>query len=443
MGRLAQAEREDRILAAEEHVLLIGAGEPRMPCLLRQRQPGVRISVLCRIGSLRLLGDPDDYHQVIAMRTDNAEQEWIAAAARLHAHVPVTRIASFGDRYRAMLVRIGEALGLPVPTAQMAAVLADKALMRRALEDAGVESVRWTMIDSAEALRKWLIEQPGRWTVKPADGEASAGVSAISDPEQAEGAYRRCLESRPPPRRMDRDSPPTVLVEEYLAGRQVSAYFVVEGGDLRVVGVSRKFSDPSTFVELGHVTPADVPIDTRRRIEAHVGRVLCALGIRDAVGFSELVLTATDMKTIETHARLPGDEMPDLLHDLTGISLFECVARQTLGEPVLPWLDGKLAGLPGSVKAIWFGVAPFAGTLVRIDGLDTAAAVHPSVRMKQEIADGAQLTETRDSRSRVLWAKAEGPDSETAIERAYHAVAECSLIISVPPVTGSGIETAI
>jgi biotin carboxylase len=413
-----------------EHVLVIGGGR-EIPSLLRRHQPGSRTSVLCQLSLVPKLREVTAHERVVAFRPDSEDGEWIEAARRIHAEDPVTAVATFGERDQSRAAVVAAALGLTGHAPQTVAAVHDKALMRRVLAEAGIEEVRSSIVDSAAPLAGWLKENPGRWVVKPLDGSGSAGVSIVSDPEEAPAAYARCTGSS----HTGRSGSAGVLVEEYLDGVQVSVESLSEGGEHCVVAVTRKYSDPRTLVELGHVVPSGLP---REPVVEYTGRLLTTLGVRNGVCHTELVLTPRGPRTIETHLRLAGDEIPYLVRDAVGVDLVDCVVRQTFGEPVLASVRERLAFREVTPQAIWFGAAPCAGTLVRIDFPDL-----PDVHFEQKIPDGDEVTELRDSDSRPLWARASGPDPQTAVRRAFEAVDACTMIVSVPLIGPGGFDAAV
>lgn len=412
-----------------EHVLVVGGGR-ELPGLLRQHRPGTRTSVLCQLSLLPKIRQAGEHARVFSLPADSPDEEWIALARAVHERDPFTRLATFGERDQWRAAVIGAALGLRAHSPDTIAAVHDKRRMREVLAVAGVEQVRCALLGSAEELASWVEEHGGRWVVKPVDGSGSAGVALLDDPVQAPRVYQRCVASR----HTGRTGAPEVLVEEYLTGPQISVEALSEDGEHQVVAVTRKYSDPVTFVELGHVIPAPLPTAEREAVVSHVARVLTALGIRDGVSHTELVLTEHGPRTIETHVRPAGDEIPYLVHDATGVDMLDCLVRQTLGEPVLEAVRERLSRPGGPAQAIWFGAAPCAGRLLRVDGLDQARALGPDVRVELEVAEGDEVGELADSGSRVLWARATGEDPETAVRRAREAVARCRLVLSAAPV---------
>lgn len=413
--------------AREEHILVVGGGR-ELPGLLRGYRPGVRTSVLCQLSLLPRLREVSGHERVVSLGRDSADAEWIAAARQVHAQRPITRIATFGERDQLRAAVIGAALGIATHSVLTVTAVHQKHQMRRRLAEAGVEDVPWAELDSAQAVRDWVSHHPGQWVVKPVDGSGSAGVSIVADEEAAAAAYLRCVQSA----HTGRSGSPAVLVEQFLAGTQISVESLSEDGDHCLVATTRKYSDPVSLVELGHVVPAGLPSELTTVIATHLARVLDALGVRNGVCHTELVLTEHGPRVIETHLRLAGDEIPYLVRDATGVDLVAALVRQTLGEPVLADTRSTLARHPLRSQAIWFGVAPCAGRLVRVEGQQKAAA---GIEIEQEVPDGSDVTGLQDSDSRPLWARADGATPEAAIARARAAVSACRLLLSVPAAT--------
>jgi biotin carboxylase len=407
-----------------EHVLVVGGGL-ELPGMLRAHRPGVRTSVICQLSLLATLREVNAHQQVLSLRPDAPDAAWVDLARTAHAADPFTRLATFGERDQGRAAAIGAALGLACHTPRTVRAVHDKRVMRQVLADAGVEHVATVTVDSAALLDKWVREHPGQWIVKPLDGSGSAGVSVVADAAEAQAAYQRCVDSA----HTGRSGAAEVLVEEYLSGPQVSVETLSEAGEHCVVAVTRKFSDPVTLVELGHVVPAGLPAEVTDAVGRHTLRVLDALGVRHGVGHTELVLTADGPRVIETHLRLAGDEIPYLVRDATGVDLVRCVVRQTLGERVISEVRRTLAADARQVQAIWFGVAPCAGTLVRVEGADASVV--------RQVPDGTPVTGLRDSGSRILFARAAGPDPDTALARAREAVSRCDVVVAASPLAGT------
>src|SRR5205814_7027709 len=126
--------------------------------------------------------------------------------------------------------------------------------------------------------------------------------------------------------------------------------------------------------------------------------------------------------------------------DATGGEMVDLAVRQTFREAVLPDARRRLSEPHGPVQAIWFGTAPCAGTLSRVDGLDEARA--DGARLHLSVAIGDRVDRLSDSASRPLWARACGPDAAAAVSKAHQAVARCALVVSVPAGLAGDVEAS-
>ncbi len=216
-----------------------------------------------------------------------------------------------------------------------------------------------------------------------------------------------------------------VLVERFHEGPQFSVEAFSEYGEHQIVAVTRKFSDPANFVELGHVAPAALAAEQEERIHTYVTSVLDAVGVEFGATHTEIVLTPTGPRVIETHVRMGGDEIPALTLDATGVDLAECVVRQTVGEKVLPGIRAVLAEeRPARCSAIWFAAAPVAGVLTDVSGVDDARKVDGVTDVQLLVRPGGAVTVLESSDSRVAYARAVGDTAEQALDAArepWHA----------------------
>ncbi|WP_052499146.1 ATP-grasp domain-containing protein [Streptomyces vietnamensis] len=410
-----------------EHVLIVGGGR-EIPGLIRDAGgPDVVTTILCRMDFVPKIRKPGQHDRVLALRSDAPDAEWIALAAAVHERQPFTRVGTFGERDQDRAAAVAAALGLPCHSPQTIAYVHDKDAMRRRLAELGVDETPGGRVADVAELRAFLAQHGTPCVVKPVQGAGSFGVSVVRSAEEAEAAFARAA--------ADFEVIPDagVLVERFHEGPQFSVEAFSEDGEHEILAVTRKFSDPVGFVELGHVVPAELSPEQTDAVHGYVRRLLDALDITYGVTHTEVVLTAAGPRVIETHVRLAGDEIPYLVHDVTGVDLVDCVVRQTLGQPVLADIRKTLAdpSVDRSPEAIWFAVPQARGTLARIGGLDEAAA-RPGVVAAEALLDaGDVLGDLDSSESRAAFVRARGADAAEAVERARQAVAALEFEVTV------------
>lgn len=221
-----------------------------------------------------------------------------------------------------------------------------------------------------------------------------------------------------------------VMAVALLKGPQFSVECFGEAGRHVVVGTTRKYSDPVTFTEIGHVSPG-MTDDQQRIVGDYVVRVLEALGIVFGSTHTEVVLTNRGPRIIETHLRVVGDEIPHLVADVTGVDLPAATIAQTLGEPVLA-NGGLAAGQPRArASAIWYLVPDVEGRLCEVTGMDEAARLAGVVEARLEVSPGERVHSLHSSQDRAGWIRCHGKDAEAAVAAAQVAASRIEFLVAV------------
>ena len=387
------------------HVLVVGTGQD-FPS--RLHAAGAQVTVLCRAGGGIRVRDQELVREIVEV---DEREDWTPHAKVVHADHPITRVAAFGELDQDRAAAIGSALGVPATAPQTVELVHDKAAMRAWLRAAGQDPTPSVLVVDARGITDFLAEHGGPCVVKPARGAGSAGVTVVDSPDRAEAAYALAVTP------FDGITPAGVLVERFHTGPQYSVEAISEKGVHEVVAVVRKFSDPATVVELGHVTPPPEPVGPE--VLAFVRAVLTALGVTDGPTHTELVLTPDGPRVVETHIRLAGDEIPELVRLSTGVDLVEATARQAAGHAVLTGV--RAARGAGPTAAIWYALPPAGGTLRDLESAGTVALLEP----------GDPVAQPLNSDSRVAYSLVTGPG---ALEAARRQAESVRAVVELAPV---------
>jgi biotin carboxylase len=408
-----------------EHVLVFGNGYD-IPGRMRARGDAlgrtVTTSVLCRPEHLGKLEEALGHARILAVGVDAPAEHWIALARTVHALEPVTRIGNFGDQCQEVAAQVGRALGVPTHDPETVRLVFDKYAMRGRLAEAGVETVPSAEVEGPDELRAFMAAHGYPCVVKPRRGTASTGVSVIRTAREAETAFARARGT---------DESAEVVVEQFLSGDQYSVEALSELGEHVVVAVTRKYSDPVSLVELGHVMPAPLAPERQEQIHSYVVAALDALGVESGPTHTEIVLTESGPRIIETHLRVGGDEIWNMVTDATGVDLVEYQLRQCVGEKVLPDVRAALAAPVRAprAEAIWFAGAPAAGTLVEITGAEGPHA--EGVQLDLLGTAGRTLGGLQSSDSRLAQARAHADTAEQALALAREAIGRLAFVTKV------------
>ncbi|MDG4829586.1 ATP-grasp domain-containing protein [Solwaraspora sp. WMMD1047] len=407
------------------HVLLVGGGNGAF----RANRPETRTTFLTLRALLARFRGLDHHARVIAIQGDEPDEMLIGLARMIHATDPFDAVACLGEPLALLASRIAGALDLPgVPTPEVAIRIVDKERMRAHLVRAGLEEVRAYPVADVDELARIVTggPEPAAWIVKPAAGSGSLGVSRVTAASDLAEAFHRAARPESP---YDPDPGGRgVIVEPFLTGPQFSVESVSQGGVTSVLAITQKFSDPATFVELGHVVPAPISAAESDTIRDYVVALLDVLGVTDSVTHTELVLTPRGPRILETHARMGGDDIGEMASIVSGVNISAAAVELVLGESVQDRLANSQPS--GTAEAVWFVASPEPGTFAGLDGVRDAEAVGSSVVVTELLSLGDPVEPLASSDSRVAQVRVSAASAKEAVALAQEAAKRLSLRIA-------------
>ncbi len=318
--------------------------------------------------------------------------------------------------------------GIPVfgPGRAAARLEGSKAFAKHVMDRAGVPTGRAVSVRDLGEAEAALDAATAPFVVK-ADGLAAGkGVLVTDDRDQARQHARSYLGRGP------------VLVEEFLAGPEVSLFFLSDGDTVRPLSPAQDYkrafdgdAGPNTG-GMGAYSPVPAVAAGTAGEDAFVDRITRTVAepvIRamDADGtpfvgllYAGLVLTADGPKVIEFNARFGDPEtqvvLPRLREPLAPLLLaaatgtLESVAAPRFSDEVAVTVVVAASGYPGS---------PVAGAVIegveRAESVDGVHVLHAGTALRD---DGALIS----AGGRVLDVVAVGAIFDQARERAYRAV---------------------
>jgi hypothetical protein len=168
-----------------------------------------------------------------------------------------------------------------------------------------------------------------------------------------------------------------VLAEEYLDGPEISVEAFSHAGRHTIVAITQKILGIG-FVEVGHAVPAEVDGRLERDVVDMTVGLLDAVGLVEGPSHTELKLTGAGPRVVESHNRIGGDNIADLVREVHGVDL----ERLAVGVPL-----GLLE---------WNGASPPSRGGAAIRFLTPPAGVVRSVERPEDVEPGATLDVTID-----------------------------------------------
>ncbi|THA30429.1 ATP-grasp domain-containing protein [Streptomyces sp. A1547] len=345
-----------------------------------------------------------------------------------------TRVASITEPGLVPAGRISDHLGLGNTSEEVAELLRDKHAMRRHLAaspspEVRALSVAAAEVDGAGALTAFGAEHGYPFVLKPVDATASLGVVRIDGPEQAAEAWAgvEALRARTDLQWGSFFTIGRFIAEQYIPGPEYSVESFSFAGRHIVLAVTEKLTGGG-FIELGHALPARLdPVD-ERRIEEAVARFLDAMGLTDGAAHTELRLSPAGPQIIESHNRMGGDRIFDLLDSAYGIDLEEWIVAWQFG--LIPALTER--PVPRHAAATRF-LSAEPGTVVEIQGADEARALPDVIDVETGVLPGDTVGELRGNWDRVGQVLVTGADTEAAVATAERLTEKVTVVTTPTP----------
>ncbi|GAA2734993.1 ATP-grasp domain-containing protein [Streptomyces nogalater] len=227
----------------------------------------------------------------------------------------VVSLTEFGLEPAALAARL---LGVTGVDPAVVHATRDKLAMRRILErEAPHLNPAFAAGDDTAAVDR-LFAVHGRVVAKPVDGVGSASIALVESAD-ALPADRRTA---------------ATLFEQFAEGREFSVEALSAGGRHTVIGIAEKGTTDG-FVEVSHMMPPP-SLDPRRQelVARAVGELLDALGLTDGPSHTEVMVDGDKIVVIETHTRLGGDGIADLVQLTTGVEWRRAAIGWAIGDGI-------------------------------------------------------------------------------------------------------------
>src|SRR5216110_2726755 len=307
---------------------------------------------------------------------DFADTAHAAEQARAFARTHLVHgVVAVDDDTAVVAAAIAEELGLRGNPVAAARAARDKHRQRQLLAAAGVAVPRFELLPTAADPERAARGASYPCVLKPSCLSASRGVIRADTPAEFVAAFeriKRILEQAAPASR-------SLLVEEFVPGREVAVEGLVSKGALQVFAIFDKPDplDGPFFEETIYVTPSRLARTTQQEIAACAQAAVDAFGLRDGPIHAEVRHNDRGAWLIELAARPIGGRCSGALRfeireagsGKRETSLEEIIIRHALGME-LPTLERE-----GQASGVMMIPVPGAGVLRDVRGVGAAQAV--------------------------------------------------------------------
>ena len=311
------------------------------------------------------------------------------------------------------------------PSARAAELEGSKAFSKNIMKKYGLLTAEYEIFTSHEKARKYFDEETGPIVVKASGLAAGKGVILCQNAQEGRDAVDTIMKDK-----SFGEAGDEVVIEEFLEGPEVSVLAFTDGNTVLLMDSAQDHKaaldgdkGPNTG-GMGAYSPAPVFTDilrqkVRDKIMFPLVRAMKAEG-RPYKGilYAGLMLTKHGPKILEFNARFGDPETQPLLVRMESdiVPLFEACVDGTLDQCDLQWK-------PESSVCVVMAAKGYPGSYEKgkeIFELDEAGALPDVVvfHAGTKSEDGKVLT----NGGRVLGVTATGPDTASAIAKAYEAV---------------------
>lgn len=244
----------------------------------------------------------------------------LAVAKKYNVSAVVTAAT---DKPLVMMARIAKELGLPFYSVETAQWSTDKYQMKQRFIEGRVPCAQGRLIHNADEAKELFFPV----ICKPRDNSGSRGVKLCRDEKE----LQECIDEA-----LDNSKLDTVLVEEFIEGREFSIEALHYEGKSEVIQFTEKKTTEFPYnVELGHKQPANITDNEHQQIRDIVSKIAACMHFENCPSHTELKINDRGMFVIETSPRLGGDYITSTLTLLsTGINLEDQLLHIALGEKV-------------------------------------------------------------------------------------------------------------
>ena len=313
------------------------------------------------------------------------------------------------------------------PSARAAELEGSKAFSKNIMEKYSLPTAEYEIFTSHEKARRYFDKETGPIVVKASGLAAGKGVILCRNAEEGLKAVDTIMKDK-----LFGSAGDEVVIEEFLKGPEVSVLAFSDGNTVLLMDSAQDHKaaldgdqGPNTG-GMGAYSPAPVFTDIMRqkvrdKIMFPLVRAMKAEGRPyQGILYAGLMLTKHGPKTLEFNARFGDPETQPLLVRMESdiIPLFEACIDGTLEQCDLKWK-------PETSVCVVMAAKGYPGSYEKgkeISGLDEAGAL-PDVVVFHAGTKG-ESGKVLTNGGRVLGITATGPDTPSAIAKAYEAVSK-------------------
>ena len=281
---------------SKRRLIILGTNEYQNPIILRAKELGFETHVYGVPSGQIGEKTADVYHPINIMDYDKLWDDCSKLGAAGVASI-ASEVAMHPQNF---LLR---KMGIPCNSEWTEDVTTNKYLMRQAMKDAGIDSPNFMLVEEGYKFNDLLektIDFKYPLIVKPIDLSSSRGVFKINTVEDLQEGLDYA---------MGWSEEKKVILEEFIEGQEYSGDSIAYQGNYRLLAITEKHTTGAPhFVETGHMQPAPVSNEIRKKVEETLYKAFAALKIEYGAIHPEFRITPDGrVLFMEIATRMGGD----------------------------------------------------------------------------------------------------------------------------------------
>ncbi len=385
----------------QPRLLVLGAGVHQVPLISRAEELGIEVVVADYLA--------DSPGKAIASHVTMVDALDTEACIELARAYDVAGVMTTGtDMPVVTMAEVAARLGLSCYLTPVIARLAtNKVAMVGAIDAAGGRRPRSRVARSdgpaiADSLSLPIV-------VKPADSQGQRGISTVDKREDVRSAIEEAIKH---------SRSHQAVVEEFIAGPEITVNAWVEDGDVRIVAINDRETynpPPAVGIAYRHIFPSVHGLAVHEEATRQARIVAAAYSIRDGPLYIQMLVRDQEVFIVEGAARVGGGHESELLPLISGFNVVDRLLDLALPDLGIEIIDHKPAAPSGLVTFLYAND----GIVTSIEGFDNASC-HQGGGFYVPI--GSKVRFPRDGTDRVGYVLSTGPSRDEAIESAERCI---------------------
>jgi len=299
-----------------QKILILGAGVYQVPLIRKAKELGYYVVVMSIRGNYPGFAYADKVYYVDT--TDKVQALKIARAE------DVSAVCTTGtDVCVPTIGWICDELKLPGITYDTAMKASNKWLMKQTLLQHGVCTPNGYKVTCIEEASEYFARLNRNAVLKVVDKSGSRGIIHAQTEAELKSAYKECMKIT---------GENYLLIEEYIAGREIGVSGMIQNGKVRCILAHEKImtQNDGVSIQVGHIFNQSI----NQSINQSCAAAIHALCIDNTAFNFDIILQDENVYILEVAARCGATGIPECMGIMYETDYFKCIIENAAGRDV-------------------------------------------------------------------------------------------------------------